>query len=292
MEYIQDRNHRIRIKRAGNAPVLRIHQKKDICWLTWPQFDEQEQFLHGFSTRLGGVSKEHLYSMNLSFSRGDEEENVRKNFCRIASAIGFEPEQMVFTHQTHTTNIRKVTREDCGKGYSRERDYQDIDGLITNEPGVVLTTFYADCVPVFLIDPVKKAIGLSHSGWRGTVGKISQQTIRRMEEEYGSCPENLLAAIGPSICQACYEVSQDVAERFQESFSEKYWPELFYEKPDGKYQLNLWRANEILLQEAGIPREQISVTDLCTCCNPEFLYSHRASCGQRGNLAAFLMIRS
>ena len=291
MEYIQDRNRKIDIKRAGEKPVLRIHQKNEVYWLTYPQIDEQEAFLHGFSTRLGGVSKEHLYSMNLSFSRGDLMENVRENFRRIGSAIGFEPEQMVFTDQTHTTNIRKVTREDCGKGFSRERDYQDIDGLITNEPGVVLTTFYADCVPIFLVDPVQKVIGLSHSGWRGTVGKISQETIRRMGEEYGTKAENLLAAVGPSICQECYEVSRDVIEQFEEKFEKKWWPELFYEKPDGKYQLNLWRANEILLLEAGVPQKQISVTDLCTCCNPELLYSHRSSKGQRGNLAAFLMIK-
>ncbi len=291
MEYIQDQNRKIAIKRAGEEPVLRIHQKNDVYWLSYPQIDGQEAFLHGFSTRLGGVSKEHLYSMNLSFSRGDVEENVRENFRRIGSAIGFEPEQMVFTDQTHTTNIRKVTREDCGKGFSRERDYQDIDGLITNEPGVVLTTFYADCVPIFLVDPVHKAIGLSHSGWRGTVGKIGRETIRRMSEQYGTKAEDLLAAVGPSICQDCYEVSRDVIERFEENFDSRFWPELFYEKPDGKYQLNLWRANEILLLEAGVPQKQISVTDLCTCCNPELLFSHRASKGQRGNLAAFLMIK-
>ena len=291
MEYIQDQNQKISIKRVGEDPVLGVHQKGGVYWLSFPQLDARQEFLHGFSTRLGGVSKEHLYSMNLSFSRGDSEENVRENFRRMGAAIGFEPEKMVFSHQTHTTNIRKVTREYCGKGFSRERDYQDIDGLITNEPGVALTTFYADCVPIFLVDPVKKAIGLSHSGWRGTVGKISQETIHCMQESYGSRPEDLLAAVGPSICQDCYEVSKDVIDRFKDGFARKYWPDLFYEKSNGKYQLNLWKANEILLCEAGIPKDQISVTDLCTCCNPRLLYSHRASQGRRGNLAAFLMIR-
>ena len=198
---------------------------------------------------------------------------------------------MVFTHQTHTTNVRKVTEEDWGKGFSKERDYSDVDGLITNVPQTVLTTFYADCVPIYLVDPVKKAIGLCHSGWRGTVGKISHMTIARMQEEYDSDPKDILAAVGPSICQNCYEVSGDVIEQFQDSFHEKYWKELFYQKENGKYQLNLWKANEIILEEAGITKEHISVTDICTCCNPQLLYSHRASKGQRGNLAAFLMIR-
>lgn len=291
METILDHNHKITIKRSGSKPVVRIQEKDGVYWLTYPRLEAEKEFLHGFSTRLGGVSKEHLYSMNLSFARGDRKENVRENFQRIAHAVGFSEEKMVFTHQTHTTNVRKVTEEDWGKGFSRERDYSDVDGLITNVPQTVLTTFYADCVPIYLMDPVKKAIGLCHSGWRGTVGRISQVTIARMQEEYGSDPKDILAAVGPSICQNCYEVSGDVIEQFQDSFREKYWKELFYQKENGKYQLNLWKANEIILEEAGITKEHISVTDICTCCNPQLLYSHRASKGQRGNLAAFLMIR-
>ena len=291
METILDHNHKITIKRSGSKPVVRIQEKDGVYWLTYPRLEAEKEFLHGFSTRLGGVSKEHLYSMNLSFARGDREENVRENFQRIAHAVGFQAEKMVFTHQTHTTNVRKVTEEDWGKGFSRERDYSDVDGLITNVPQTVLTTFYADCVPIYLMDPVKKAIGLCHSGWRGTVGRISQVTIARMQEEYGSDPKDILAAVGPSICQNCYEVSGDVIEQFQDSFREKYWKELFYQKENGKYQLNLWKANEIILEEAGITKEHISVTDICTCCNSQLLYSHRASKGQRGNLAAFLMIR-
>ena len=291
METILDHNHKITIKRSGSKPVVRIQEKDGVYWLTYPRLEAEKEFLHGFSTRLGGVSKEHLYSMNLSFARGDRKENVRENFQRIAHAVGFSEEKMVFTHQTHTTNVRKVTEEDWGKGFSRERDYSDVDGLITNVPQTVLTTFYADCVPIYLMDPVKKAIGLCHSGWRGTVGRISQVTIARMQEEYSSDPKDILAAVGPSICQNCYEVRGDVIEQFQDSFREKYWKELFYQKENGKYQLNLWKANEIILEEAGITKEHISVTDICTCCNPQLLYSHRASKGQRGNLAAFLMIR-
>ena len=291
MEIILDHNQKIAIKRNGSKSIVRIQEKNGVYWLTYPRLEEEKEFLHGFSTRLGGVSKEHLYSMNLSFARGDREENVRENFQRIAHAVGFQAEKMVFTHQTHTTNVRKVTEEDWGKGFSKERDYSDVDGLITNVPQTVLTTFYADCVPIYLVDPVKKAIGLCHSGWRGTVGRISQVTIARMQKEYDSDPKDILAAVGPSICQNCYEVSGDVIEQFQGSFYEKYWKELFYQKENGKYQLNLWKANEIILEEAGITKEHISVTDICTCCNPQLLYSHRASKGQRGNLAAFLMIR-
>lgn len=291
MEIIKDQRTQITLCRKGNSPVLNMHEKDGVYWLSYPMLDRETDFLNGFSTRLGGVSEDHLYSMNLSFSRGDREENVRENFRRIAAAIGFSEHRMVFSHQTHTTNIRKITSEDIGKGYDIELDYQNIDGLITNVPNAVLTTFYADCVPLFLIDPVHRAIGLSHSGWRGTVGKIGQKTIKRMQEEYGSKPEDILAAVGPSICQDCYEVSEDVILEFQRQFDEKYWSELFYRKENGKYQLNLWKANEVIFLDAGVRKEHISVTDICTCCNPQLLYSHRASKGLRGNLAAFLMIR-
>ena len=159
-------------------------------------------------------------------------------------------------------------------------------------PGLVLSTFYADCVPLYFVDPVHCAIGLSHSGWRGTVNRMGKATIEAMRREYGSRPEELRCAIGPSICQDCYEVSEDVIEEFEKVFDKKYWNRLFYRKENGKYQLNLWMANKIIFLEAGIPEENISMPNLCTCCNPEFLFSHRASHGKRGNLGAFLGIRS
>ena len=171
---------------------------------------------HGFSTRLGGVSSGDFASLNLSFDRGDDPEAVRENFRRIGAAIGVRSEDMVLSQQTHTTNIRLVTEEDRGKGITKERDYTDVDGLVTNVPGICLVTSYADCVPLYFVDPVKKAIGLSHSGWRGTVGKIGRKTVEMMTEQFGSDPKDILAAVGPSVCVDCYEVSGDVIERFRE----------------------------------------------------------------------------
>ena len=229
--------------------------------------------------------------MNLSFTRGDEETAVKENYRRMAKALGIEEAAFTFSQQTHTTNVRVVTKADRGKGLVRQLDYTDVDGLITNEPGICLTTFYADCVPLFFVDPVKRVIGLSHSGWRGTVNRMGKVTVEKMAGVYGSKPEDIYAAIGPSICQDCYEVSEDVIEEFRESFAEEYWNELFYVKENGKYQLDLWKANEVVLRESGILREHLEATALCTCCNPDVLFSHRASCGKRGNLAAFLMLQ-
>lgn len=263
----------------------------DVLFLQYPLLQKTELVHHGFSTRIGGVSKDHLGTMNLSFSRGDDDEAVRENFRRMAKAIGVEEDSFVFSQQTHTTNVRKVTEEDRGKGLLYPLDYQDIDGLITNVPGLCLSTFYADCVPLYFVDPVHKAIGLSHSGWRGTVSKIGKVTLQMMKEEYGTDAADVLVAIGPSICQTCYEVSEDVIEQFQESFANEYWNELYYKKENGKYQLDLWKANEIVMLEAGVRKENLAVTNVCTCCNSEILFSHRASHGKRGNLAAFLALK-
>ena len=258
--------------------------------LHFPLLEKTGIVKEGFTTRLGGVSEGIFSTMNLSFTRGDEEEAVRENYRRLASALDVDYDKFVFTDQTHTTNVRKVTAEDAGNGLTREREFHDTDGLITDVPGLVLSTFYADCVPLYFVDPVHRAIGLSHSGWRGTVNRMGKATIEAMRMEYGSRPEELRCAIGPSICQDCYEVSGDVAVEFEQAFA-GHEREIILAKENGKYQLDLWKANEIVLLDAGVLPEHIEITDICTCCNPDLLFSHRASHGKRGNLGAFLCLK-
>lgn len=274
-----------------NMPHMNVRKNKGVTYLTWPEFEKIPGFVHGFSTRLGGVSEGIYSSMNLSFTRGDKEEAVRENYNRISAALGFSPEDIVTSDQTHTANVRVITAEDRGNGITKPRPYTDVDGMITNVPGLVLATFYADCVPLYFADPVHKAVGLSHSGWRGTAAGIGAVTVKELQKHYGTRPEDIYAALGPSICQDCYEVSEDVILEFQKTFSRELWKDIFYRKENGKYQLNLWEANRQILLGAGILPEHISMPNLCTCCNPEFLYSHRASQGKRGNLGAFLGIK-
>lgn len=274
----------------ADRPAMNIKENKGVTYLTYPALEELSGFVHAFSTRLGGVSEGIYSSMNLSFTRGDDENSVMENYRRLAEAVGFSVENIVTSDQTHTANVRVITEADRGNGITKPRPYTDVDGMITNVPGLVLATFYADCVPLYFIDPVRKAIGLSHSGWRGTAAHIGAVTVRRMQEEYGSLPEDIYGAIGPSICQECYEVSEDVILEFQKTFPEQSWRDLFYRKENGKYQLNLWEANRQIMLEAGLIEEHISLPGLCTCCNSEFLFSHRASRGKRGNLGAFLGI--
>lgn len=271
------------------TPVVR--EENGVTFLSFPILEETGLVAQAFSTRLGGVSKGDFSTMNFSFTRGDVREDVLENYQRMADALGVDRGQMVLTFQTHTTNVRRVTKEDAGKGVVAERDYRDVDGLITNVPGITLVTFFADCVPLYFLDPVHKAIGLSHSGWRGTVKRMGRVTAEAMAEEFGSCPEDLIACIGPSICKDCYEVGEEVAEEFKNAFDADHREEILLDKKDGKYQLDLWTANKIILMEAGILEKNISVTNICTHCNPELLFSHRRSAEHRGNLCAFLSLK-
>lgn len=264
---------------AGGVPLLKFRLFNQFEWIS-----------HGITTRAGGVSQGIFSQLNLSYTRGDDKAAVDENFHRTAISLHAEVSDFVLTDQTHTANVRAVTRLDRGKGIVRERDAKDIDGLVTNEPGVVLSAFFADCVPLFFIDPVHRAVGVSHSGWRGTVARMGRETIRVMREAYGSVPDEMYCAVAPSICQACYEVSEDVAEQFLEQFQGA-GTQLCAPNAFGKYQLNLWKANELVLLEAGIRREHLAVTNLCTCCNPKLLFSHRASHGKRGNFGAFIKIK-
>ncbi len=298
--------------RAKNRKETLVQKSKELAcgdsveFLTFPKLSAIEGIEHLFTTRLGGVSCGEYATLNFSIVRGDEPEAVLENYRRVGEVLGAETDEFVTTDQTHTTNIRVVTKADAGKGVTCTREYTDIDGLITAEKGLVLSCFTADCVPVYFVDPVKEVIGVAHSGWRGTVAGMGARMVEQMEQEFGCEPENIIAAIGPSICQDCYEISEEVAELFCQGFwdaenIEKYCREAYEAglhpigklllpgKEAGKYQLDLWLANVVVLRSAGVLLENIEVTDICTNCNPEYLFSHRASGGKRGNLAAFLV---
>ena len=286
----------IRIKRTGDKRTMELREKSGVYYLVFPEIEKRGSVDHLFSTRLGGVSKGCFESMNLSYTRGDDKEAVDENYCRISEIMGHghNRKDFVSTFQTHTTNVRVITEEDRGKGPFTDRDYTDVDGLITNVPGIILSTFHADCPPVYIVDPVKKAIGLVHSGWKGTKGEIAANAIGLMHENYGSNPSDLVCAVGPSICGPCYEIGMDVAEQFFDSFSkeeiDKYNLLVAYSKE--KFRLYLWNVIKLTLLKSGVKEENILITDVCTRCNPDLLFSHRIHHEKRGNLAAFLALKS
>lgn len=279
------------IRYLNQEHTTRVNTRDNVVYLTYKALDKISWLKNSFSTREGGFSDGIWSSMNLNYNVGDDCRRVTKNFRQFGEAIGVDCESMVFSHQTHTTNVLCVGREHMGMGILRERSFHDVDGLVTNVPGICLVTSYADCVPLYFVDMEKKAIGLSHSGWRGTVGNIAAATYRLMQREYGTRAENLLVCIGPSICQSCYEVSEDVASQFEAAYDQNECEQILRPKGSGKYLLNLHAACRFNFLHLGICEENIIMPDICTCCNPALLFSHRASKGKRGGLCAFLAIK-
>ena len=296
----------IRKKLRRKVDHLTYHCDNGVEWFSFPILDQFDFIVNGYSTRVGGVSVGDVGSLNLSLAREvamhmevSEEEcraKLRENHERLAAAVGYTTDALIFSNQTHTDNIRIMQDIDRGNGFVRPNEYHDTDGMMTDITGQALMTFYADCVPLLLVDPVHKAIANVHSGWRGTIKGIGSKAVRMMREVYGSDPAKLVAAIGPSICWDCFEVSEDVAHAFMDRYDASLHKDLvktgrLTESGEQKYHVNLQRACMENFLEAGLKKQNISLPDLCTACNKDYLFSHRASFGKRGNQAAVLMLR-
>jgi len=234
-----------------------------------------------FSTRIGGVSEGHFESLNLGLHRGDDPVNVRENFRLFCEVSGLDMSRLVLTAQTHTRNVIAVTASDCGRGLFRD-GFSDVDGLVTNEKNVFLAAFFADCVPVFLLDPVKGVCGVVHSGWRGTAARIAENAISVMTCEYGCHAGDILAAIGPSVCARHYEVSDEVANIIAKGSR---CPEAAL-YVDGHRHADLWEANRAVLTQCGISPDNIAMSGECTVCRPDRYYSHRLCGVRRGSMCA------
>ena len=241
--------------------------------------------LHCFSTRYGGVSEGVLASLNLGTHRGDKPENVYENYRILGSAVGFRPEDTVFTKQCHTDIVRRVGRENRGEGLLREQT-EVCDAQITDEPGVALVAFSADCTPILLFDPVRGAIAAIHAGWRGTALGIAARTVEAMTREYRSRPEDIRAAIGPCIGQCCFETDEDVPQAMRAALGQA--AESCIERRGEKFHVDNKALNRIWLTRAGI--RTIDVSADCTMCQPERFWSHRVTHGARGSLAAVIML--
>ncbi len=273
----------------NNKSGFALQQNGDLQYYTIPSFEQTGLVKHGFSTRLGGVSTGECSTLNLGFKKKDSREAVLENFKILTCAIGVDPHDLVFSDQVHKDGIAIVGVEDREKGIFKESDICEFDGLMTNEPRVALVTFYADCVPLFFLDPVQKVIALSHSGWRGTAARIGAKTIQKMHERYGTRMEDCLVGIGPSIGSCCFEVDLSVAEAFQNAFPQH--PEIVTDGKRDKYYVDLWQANRLQLKDMGVPGENITIAGQCTCCHRDVFFSHRGDKGHTGSLAGILMLR-
>lgn len=272
-----------------SSDTMTLHHADTVPYLTYNSLSELKFIRHAFSTRLGGVSTGEFSSMNLAFNRGDNPDSVTENYKRLCRSAGFDFDSLTASAQDHHTVVRAVTGKDRGIGIYKPRDLASVDALITNERGVTLVTYYADCTPLFFVDTQNKAIGLAHAGWRGTVGRIGEKVVKKMTALYGTDPQNLVAAIGPAVSVCCYEVDEPCAAQFL-ALKNLDSARFVFPKGNGKYMLDLLACNRQILTGAGVPPENITVSDLCTNCHSDLLWSHRATGGKRGTMCAFMCL--
>lgn len=266
------------------------HENGNLVYFTFENFDKTGVVSHCFSTRKGGVSTGVFKSMNLHF-REDKPENVVENYKIICSAIGVDYRNVVFSKQIHSDTIYDVCKDDTGKGLLRKSDIYDADGLITSEKEIVLTTFYADCVPIYFLDPIKKVVAMAHSGWRGTVKEIGAKTVLKMVRDYGCDRKNILAGIGPSIKNCCFEVEYPVVEEFENNL--EYSPKFIFKdfEKEGKFKIDLQGIIQETLINSGVLKENVENSGICTKCNPELFFSHRNMGPERGSLAGLIALK-
>lgn len=271
------------------SKTMTLNNADSIPFLTYNPLSEIKFINHAFTTRLGGVSTGEFTSMNMAFNRGDDPENVTQNYKRFCKSAGFDYDSLVASAQDHHTFVRCVTSADKGVGIYKPRDIESVDALITNEKGVTLVTYYADCTPLFFVDTKQKAIGLAHAGWRGTVGRIGEKVIKKMTEHFGTDPSDVVCAIGPAISKCCYEVDLPCAENFL-NLSDVDSDKFVFPKQDRKFMIDLLEANRQMLCSTGVDPNNITVSDVCTNCNSDLLWSHRATKGHRGTMSAFMCL--
>ena len=264
------------------------HNKNGLVYLASDGFEAAGGVVHGFSTRLGGVSEGIFSSLNLGMNRGDDPDRVAENYRRFCAAIGADVKGVVCASQVHGDTVRSVTTADLGIGLDQPEPWQ-ADGLVTDIPGVVLTVFTADCLPILLYDPVRRVVAAVHAGWRGTAMGIAGTAVNAMVERYGCQPGDILAAIGPGISLCCFETDEDVPNAMTEAMGASALHHIEV-RDNGKFHVDLKGMNALRLEKSGLSPEHIAVSDACTMCQHERFWSHRYTRGQRGSQAAMIQL--
>lgn len=254
---------------------------------------ESGPIIHAFSTREGGLSKHPYATLNLGLRVGDDPEAVKENRRRFFSALGIEGSQVVRVKQVHGASVLVVDEVLVNKdGFPRlllDEGYE-YDAMVTNQRELALVISTADCPPIFILDPVRKAISAIHAGWRSTVKRITQRALEKMAESYGTKAGDCMAAIGPGIGPCCYEVDSLVIKPLSKAFP--YWQELVKEKENARWNLDLAKANLRLLLEAGVKESNIFSTGLCTSCRADLFFSHRREKGRTGRMMNVILLRT
>lgn len=259
-----------------------FEEKEGVGLYHLPVFSHEAGIAHGFTARTGGVSLPPYASLNLSFTH-DDRDKVLENYRRLAHAAGFPENSMIMDNYEHGTTVFIVGKEELGRGHTLP-PLPPCDGLVTAEPGVTLITGHADCMAFFFYDPVKKVIGLCHAGWRGALGRIGSEVVKKMKM-LGSDPKDILAGVGPSICPKCFEVGEDVAQMFEQAFPNC---PLRGVNEKGNPTIDLWQVALCQFMESGILPEHVSLMEVCTK-ETDRLYSYRRE-GRTGGMAAYLRL--
>ncbi|MGD9677897.1 MAG: peptidoglycan editing factor PgeF [Vulcanibacillus sp.] len=245
----------------------------------------------GFSTRDGGISKGNFSSMNLALHVEDKNQVVIANRQILCSVINFSFDAWTCAEQVHCNNIEIISEDSRGKGrYSQLDALPKTDGLITNIADILLTSYYADCVPLYFYDPVKSIIGLAHAGWKGTMLKIAQKMVDKFITLYNSNINDIRVVIGPAIGKCCYEVDAMVIEPLRLSMG-TLSKDVVTDKGNGKFDLSLKGLNFLILEEAGVISKNIQISSLCTSCNTKLFYSHRKENGKTGRMVSWIAFR-
>jgi len=271
-------------------PLVKInHPLEHFIILDWQK--KLPSLSVGFSARNDDKDRGIYRGMNMALHVGDHQDEVIKNRLELAKMLNFSFAAWTSAEQVHGNNVEIVGLNQRGNGrMTREDALQDTDGILTNQPDILLTSFYADCVPLFFLDPLKKVIGLAHAGWKGTALKIAEKMVQAMSETYNSNISDILVVIGPAIGQCCYEVNEQVARQFMET--ELYFGDgAIIDKKNGHYDLDLKKINKEILKKAGILPNNIEVSGWCTSCNNELFFSHRKEQGKTGRMASWIGLR-
>ena len=267
---------------------MHLKDKNGVQWLEFENLSSQEHLIHGFTTRNGGVSHPPFSSLNMGKSTSDDPDKVEENYRRILGALNVGSRKRFMTRQVHSDIVVYIDEKSMFDAGHKDNFIDSVDGLITDQTGAVLITYYADCVPLFLHDPVNRAGGVVHSGWKGTSKQIGKRAVERMTEVFGSRPMDIIAGIGPSAGPCCYEVDDAVIDRF-------HWMNdsiQAYLKPSqsGRFLIDLKGINRAILESAGLRKEAIEVSDNCTMCQNDLLFSYRVEKPKQGRMAAIFAL--
>lgn len=268
-------------------PFVLVHKDRRLWYGTFLHI-AKAGFVNAVSTRLGGISSGSYGSLNLALHVGDDQQNVITNRRIFCKALGLDFSRLTTAQQVHADGVEVIKEQHAGKGSLVYDDsLPNTDALITNVPNIPIMLCYADCVPIIIADPVNRAVGVVHAGWKGTVALIVRKTIQAMQKEFGTAAKNCLAGIGPAIGPCCYQVDSVVVDKLIENFSE--W-QTVVTACNGMWNLDLWKANRLQLEQCGIPELNIVSCNICTSCNRSLFYSYRADEKITGRLAAAVVI--